>query len=78
MKTLTVQEAQEHLIDILARLLPGDEVTLTHDGSPVGTLRAISPSTALKPRRLGTLQGSIRFMAPDFDAIPEGFEEYVE
>ena len=28
------------------------------------------------PRKLGTLKGSVVHMAADFDAIPEGFEEY--
>lgn len=42
------------------------------------TLRATSPAPSPKPRQLGTLKGSVLHMAPDFDSIPEGFEEYVE
>lgn len=34
--------------------------------------------TSPQERRLGTLKGSVLYMAPDFDAIPEGFEAYVE
>lgn len=78
MKTIPVQEAQKDLLAILSRLLPGDEVTLTRDGHPIGTLRPLGPTPSSMPRRLGTLSGSVQFMAPDFDAIPEGFEEYIE
>jgi len=45
---------------------------------PVATIRATAFPTPRKQRQLGTLRGSVLYMAPDFDAIPEGFEEYVE
>jgi hypothetical protein len=44
----------------------------------VATLRAAPQPAPRKQRQLGTLQGSVLHMAPDFDAIPEEFEEYVE
>ncbi len=78
MQTVTVQEAQNHLAEIIDKLPPGGEIVLTHDDKPVATLRATSPAGSRKPRQLGTLKGSVLYMAPDFDAIPEGFEEYVE
>lgn len=37
----------------------------------------IQVKTSPQERQLGTLKGSVLYMAPDFDAIPEGFEEYV-
>ena len=77
MQTIAIQEAQSHLAEILARLHPGEEIVLTQDGNPVGTLRAASTTPARKPRRLGTLKESVLHMASDFDAIPEGFEEYI-
>ena len=39
---------------------------------------ATAPAPQRKPRQLGTLKGTVLYVAPDFDAIPEGFEEYVE
>ena len=42
---------------------------LTRDDQPVATIRAMPQSPALP--------GSILYIAPDFDAIPEGFEDYV-
>ena len=78
MQTVTLEEAQSHLAEIIDKLPPGEEVVITRDDKPVATLRAAQPPQARQPRRLGTLKGSVRYMAPDFDAIPEGFEEYVE
>ena len=78
MQTITLEEAQRHLLEIIEKLAPGEEVLLTRGDQPVATLRAtLSPRTR-KPRQLGTLKGSVLDVAPDFDAIPEGFEEYVE
>jgi antitoxin (DNA-binding transcriptional repressor) of toxin-antitoxin stability system len=77
MQTITIQEAQTHLPEIIDKLSLGDEVVITRDAKPVATIRALPSSTPRKQRQLGTLKGSVLYMAPDFDAIPEGFEEYV-
>ncbi len=74
MQTITVEEAQSHLAEILDTLPPGGEVVLTRDDKPVATLRA-APSR--EAPRFGTLKGTILYIAPDFDDIPEGFEDYV-
>jgi antitoxin (DNA-binding transcriptional repressor) of toxin-antitoxin stability system len=76
MVTITLEEAQSHLAEIIAKLPPGGEVVLTRDDKPVATLRA-TPTPTREPPRLGTLKGSILYIAPDFDAIPEGFENYL-
>lgn len=78
MKTVTVQEAQSRLVELIDNLTPGDEIVLTRDDHPVATIRATQSATSRKRRQLGTLRGSVLYIAPDFDAIPEGFEEYVE
>jgi antitoxin (DNA-binding transcriptional repressor) of toxin-antitoxin stability system len=77
-QTVTIQEAQRHLAEIIEKLPPGEEVVITRDDKPLATLRAAPLPTQRKPRTLGTLKGSVVYMAPDFDAIPEGFEEYTE
>jgi antitoxin (DNA-binding transcriptional repressor) of toxin-antitoxin stability system len=78
MQTITLEDAQGNLGEIIDRLPPGEEVVITREDRPVATLRAIPSSESRQPRQLGTLRGSVLFMAPDFDATPEGFEEYVE
>jgi antitoxin (DNA-binding transcriptional repressor) of toxin-antitoxin stability system len=136
MQTLTLEEARSRLTEILAKLLPGEEVVLTRGDEPAATIRGITPfcpqaldaltgipgrlslrtmpvaqvegnldeivrelaseqeivltgngkliATIRPPRlappeppRLGTMKGSILYIAPDFDDIPEGFEDYL-
>lgn len=77
-QTITVQEAQGQLAEIIEKLLPGAEIVIIRDGKAVATLRAVVPAPSRTPRQLGTLKGSVLYMAADFDAIPEGFEEYIE
>lgn len=78
MQTITVQEAQSRLAEIIEKMTPGEEVVLTRDDKPIATIRAAAPLPTRKPRQLGTLRGTVLYIAPDFDAIPEGFEEYVD
>ena len=49
-----------------------EEVVITRDNKPVATIRARPHD---EPPRFGTLKGSILSIAPDFEAIPEGFED---
>jgi antitoxin (DNA-binding transcriptional repressor) of toxin-antitoxin stability system len=76
MQSVTLEEAQRHLAEIIERLPPGEEVVITRDAKPTATIRA-APSMGREPPRFGTLKGTIRYIAPDFDAIPEGFEDYL-
>jgi antitoxin (DNA-binding transcriptional repressor) of toxin-antitoxin stability system len=78
MQPITLEEAQMHLGEIIGKLAPGEEVVVTHQATPVATIRAAAAPSARKPRQPGTLRGTVLYVAPDFDAIPEGFEEYVE
>jgi antitoxin (DNA-binding transcriptional repressor) of toxin-antitoxin stability system len=77
MQTVTLEEARSRLPEIIERLAPGEEVVITREGTPVAAVRAM-PVPQRKPRQPGTLKGTVLYIAPDFDAIPEGFEEYVE
>jgi len=76
MQTITLQEAQARLPGIIESLPPDGEIVIIKDSFPVAILRAI-PVSHRQPRALGTLRGSITYVAPDFDAIPEGFEESI-
>ncbi len=75
MQTMPIEQAEGHLAEIIARLAPGEEVILTRDEKPVATIRATVPAPV--SRKFGTLKGTILNIAPDFDGIPEGFEEYL-
>jgi antitoxin (DNA-binding transcriptional repressor) of toxin-antitoxin stability system len=76
MSTVTLEEAQAHLPQLIERLQPGQEIIITRDEKPVATVRALPPAAGEGPR-FGTLKGTILSIAPDFDAIPEGFEDYL-
>ena len=76
MQTIDIHHAETHLAEIIERLPPGEEIVLTRNEKPVATIKA----TPVEPRpapKFGTLKGTILYIAPDFDAIPEGFEEYL-
>ncbi len=75
--SITVDQAQSQLKELIAALGPGDEVVLTQDEKPVA--RLMGANIKPRPRRqLGTLRGSILFMSSDFDAPLEDFNEYME
>jgi antitoxin (DNA-binding transcriptional repressor) of toxin-antitoxin stability system len=76
MNTITVEEAQSRLAEIIEKLPPGEEIVLTRNDKPVATIRATPPENR-EPPKFGTLKGTVLYMAPDFDAIPEGFEDYL-
>ena len=76
MQSMPIDRAEGHLAELVAMLSHGEELVLTEGEKPVATIRAalVPPR---KPPRFGTLCGSIRYLAPDFDAVPEGFEDYL-
>jgi prevent-host-death family protein len=79
MPSLTIEEARAQLTDLIHRLAPGDEVLITENNLPVA--RLVPPAAVVppkKPRQLGTLKGTVVYMAPDFDAPLDDFKEYME
>jgi antitoxin (DNA-binding transcriptional repressor) of toxin-antitoxin stability system len=76
MQTVTLEEAEGHLAEIIEKLSPGEEAILTRENKPVATIRA-TPTPAQIVPQLGTMKGTILYIAPDFDDIPDGFEEYL-
>ncbi len=76
MQTMPLERAEGHLTEIIEKLSPGEEIVLTRDDKPVATIKA-APSPARQAPRFGTMKGTILSIAPDFDAIPEGFEDYL-
>lgn len=75
MATVTIEEAQAHLGDLIDKLQPGEEVVITRDAEPVAKLVAAAPPVPL--RQPGLLKDKILYMAEDFDAPLEDFKEYM-
>ena len=73
--TVTVDEVQKRLPELLARLQPGEELVINQDGAPVAILtRAERTEWPCQP---GTARDLPHWMAPDFDAPLEDFNEYM-
>jgi antitoxin (DNA-binding transcriptional repressor) of toxin-antitoxin stability system len=77
MPTVTLQEAQSRLPDLIHNLTPGDEVVITENSQPVARLFRTEPKTQW-PCKAGSARGTPHWMAPDFDAPLEDFKEYME
>ncbi|HEV7226580.1 MAG TPA: type II toxin-antitoxin system prevent-host-death family antitoxin [Pirellulales bacterium] len=75
MPTITIQEAQAQLMDLIHRLAPGDEVVITENSQPVAKLIAQS-SGGRKPRQRGSAKGKLVIHAEDDEHL-EDFKEYM-
>jgi antitoxin (DNA-binding transcriptional repressor) of toxin-antitoxin stability system len=78
MTSVSVQEAQEKLPELVHGLAPGDEVVIVENEQPIARIVPALEQPRRLPRRPGTLRGTVLHMAPDFDAPLEDFKEYME
>lgn len=77
MSTVTLADAKHRLDEIIDRLAPGEEVVITRDEQPVA--RIVGAVSSLPgTRKLGSLQGTVQFIATDFDAPLDDFKEYMQ
>jgi prevent-host-death family protein len=72
MTRVTVEDAKRRLTD-LVREAAVEEIVLTENGQPIARLVPFAPSRRVP----GSAEHLPHYMAEDFDALPEGFEEYV-
>jgi antitoxin (DNA-binding transcriptional repressor) of toxin-antitoxin stability system len=77
MTSLSIQEAQAKLPDLVHGLTFGEEVVIIENDQPVARIVPAAGQPQRSPRRPGTLRGTVLYMAPDFDAPLEEFKEYV-
>ena len=77
MTSISIEEAQSHLSEIIASLVPGEEILILRNEEPVAKLvgEKAAPTESRKP---GRGKDRILFMADDFDAPLEEFKEYME
>jgi len=76
MTSLPIQQVQAQLPELIHQLAPNDELIITENDRPVA--RIVPPVPARPPRKLGSLRGTVLYLAPDFDASLEEFKEYTE
>ncbi len=75
--TVTIEEAQANLKDLVHGLAPGDEIVITENQQTVAKIvsQAVKPGNRPPP---GLGKGSILFMAPSFDEPLEEMKETME
>ena len=76
MYTVSIQEAQAQLPNLIHRLSVGDEMVITENEQPVAKLIRSEPRQQW-PCKAGSAKGKI-WMSPDFDDPLEEFKEYME
>ena len=76
--TVSVEEAQDKLKELIFQLAPGDEIIIVEDQEPVAKLVSQQrPTPAIRPGP-GLCKGMITYMAPDFDAPLDDMKEYMQ
>jgi prevent-host-death family protein len=70
---VNIAEAKARFSELVKKAMAGQDVIITRDNKPV--LRLVRLDGGGVPRTPGSAKGQVR-MAEDFDATPEGFEDY--
>ncbi len=73
--TVTMEEAQAKLPELVAHLGSGEELIITQDHKPVAKLVREKPPTR-NPRKAGNCIGMIKIVADDDEHLKD-FEEYM-
>jgi antitoxin (DNA-binding transcriptional repressor) of toxin-antitoxin stability system len=73
--TVTIEEAQAHLPELVSKLAPGEEIVITENNQPVATLTGQS-ARAPQPRQPGSAKGKLIIVADDEEHL-EDFKEYM-
>lgn len=73
---VSIEEACSKLAELIEGMVPGEEIVITKDDRPIARLERL-PVRPNKPRQPGTMKGTVTYMAPDFDAPLDDFEDYM-
>ena len=76
MSTVTLEEAQAHLPQLIDQLQPGQTIVITRDQKPVARLVAEERGRR-KPRQPGNCNGMATIVADDDEHLRD-FAEYME
>jgi prevent-host-death family protein len=75
MSTMTIEEAQAKLSEVIDKLTPGEEVIITRNEQPVAKLVG-KQQPIRKPRRPGSAKGKLVILAEDDEHL-EDFKNYM-
>ncbi|HLF89478.1 MAG TPA: type II toxin-antitoxin system prevent-host-death family antitoxin [Anaerolineales bacterium] len=72
---VTIHEAKTHLSRLIKKVLQGEEIIIAKGNQPL--VKLVMLPEAQQGRRIGGAKGLIKYMAEDFDAPLEDFQEYM-
>ena len=75
MSRFNIAQAKTHFSALVKKAMLGEEVIISKDNKPLVKLVPIDRPKGL--RKPGSGKGQILHIAPDFDATPEGFKDYL-
>jgi prevent-host-death family protein len=75
MSSITLEEAQKQLPELLTRLQPGEVILITNHGQPLAQVTKAERTSW--PCKAGSYKKADFWMAPDFDAPLDEFKEYM-
>ncbi len=73
--TVSIEEAQAHLAELIEKLGPGEEVVITHNKQPVARLIS-QREAARRPRQPGSAKGKLIIHSEDDEHLDD-FREYM-
>lgn len=73
--TVTLEEAQAHLAEVISKLAPGQEIVITKNEQPVAILMGQRTSIH-QPRQPGSAKGQLIILVDDEEHL-EDFKEYM-
>ncbi len=76
MSTMTIEEAQAKLSEVIDKLAPGEEVIITRNEQPVAKLVG-QERPIRKPRRPGSAKGKLVILAEDDEHLKD-LKDYME
>jgi prevent-host-death family protein len=76
MSTMTIEEAQAKLSEVIDKLAPGEEVLITRNAQPVAKLVG-QQRPIRKPRQPGSAKGKLVILAEDDEHLKD-FKDYME
>lgn len=75
--TVTLQQAQAHLAELIAKALPGEEIVITQDEKLIARLIPQNkPEAIRKPRQPGSAEGQLIILQEDDEHLKD-FSEYM-
>jgi len=73
--TVTIEEAQAHLAELIDKLTPGEEVIIIRNEQPIARIVG-EPPHVQKPRQPGSAKGKLIILGEDEEHL-EDFKEYM-